>query len=148
MNNMFKVCWCSLPALNGNSDCCKNCGTSTGGYVYTTSTADIPLINYPKLKDNWLQDWLDEFEKASEPNKSYKNYQLVDTDGYDIVEKKDAKIKKLKESIEASKRQKDNNRTLINMKNEKIKEFNDNIKKCDEDIEKLEQELKQLEEGK
>ena len=64
---------------------------------------------------------------------------------YELVEKKDYKIKKLKESIEASNRQKHNNNVLIDQVYVDIGKYRMNIKVCDEDIKKLEQELKELE---
>lgn len=36
----MKACWCALPALNGNSDCCKNCINNTDRHD------DIPKANF------------------------------------------------------------------------------------------------------
>jgi hypothetical protein len=74
--------------------------------------------------------------------------QIYDSEKYDLVEKKDYKIKKLKDSIEASKRQKDNNFALIGQADIKVSEYFSNIRQCDKDIKRLEQELQELESKK
>jgi len=73
---------------------------------------------------------------------------IYDPEKYDLVEKKDYKIKKLKDSIEASKRQKDNNFALLKQVNLKTEEYYKNIEQCNNDIRKLEQELQELESKK
>lgn len=103
------------------------------------------------IEDWWMtgtNDWarfeqvLKEAEKML--NRPVEKLQLIDLTKYDIVEKKDAKIARLEQSLEASKRQKENNGTLINKSLEKISEFKQNIDECDEDIEELEKEIEQL----
>lgn len=42
----MKACWCALPALNGNSDCCKNCINNADRYD------DIPKTNFIWTKIN------------------------------------------------------------------------------------------------
>lgn len=72
-------------------------------------------------------------------------YHYYNPEKYDLVEKPDYKLNKLKYSLECSSRQKNNNYILLKQVEEKKKEFIKNIEQCNKDIEELEQELKELE---
>jgi peptidoglycan hydrolase CwlO-like protein len=93
---------------------------------------------------NSLQVFKDLWE--SQPVTYYfTNWQTYNPETHELVEKKEAKIKRLKESLETSKRQKDNNKALIEQSYAKIVECQNNIKVCEDDISNLTQELRELE---
>lgn len=124
---MWTICNCTLAGTKA----CDNCNNNTGSLTVSS-----------QWFTDWNTDWFKEAEKLL--NRPVEKLQLIDLTKYDIVEKKDAKIARLEQSLEASKRQKENNRTLINKSLEEISVFNQNIDECDGDIEELEKEIEQL----
>lgn len=122
-------CNCTLAGTKA----CENCNSSAK--ILNILWDDVfPTIYYPKPIKNYTYKVYD-----------FSSREWYNPETHELVEKKDAKIKRIKTSIEASKRQKDNNIALVNQSFDKIKEFRGNIRTCEEDIAKLEQELKELE---
>jgi len=66
---------------------------------------------------------------------------MYDPEKYDLVEKKDYRIKQLKNSIESTE-------IFMAQLEEKYKEYQKNITQCEKDIRQLKQELQELESKK
>lgn len=110
----------------------KTCNCTLAGTKACENCEDCSIFVSPSLTDfNWVRvyPWVETYNPET----------------HELVEKKEAKINRIKASIEASERQKNNNLTLIKQANIKIKEFGDNILICNEDINELKQELRKLE---
>jgi len=56
----MKICHCALPALNGNNDCCKNCGNYEDLSVYKSTTTIYDDDQLLRFKENFdfLKDQL------------------------------------------------------------------------------------------
>lgn len=114
-------CSCTLVGTKA----CENCSSNTLGGTKQS-------INY---------HWADDFFKIFE----LQRVETYNPETHELVEKKEAKINRIKASIEASERQKQNNEALIQQCYRKLVEYKENISTCEQDIEKLTKELKELE---
>jgi peptidoglycan hydrolase CwlO-like protein len=119
---------------------CKNC------FVEGTTVCSHCKSNefYTDVNTSLIGGW-DNLLKIVYKYTSEKTY---DSEKYDLVEKKDYKIKKLKENLENFKTQLEQNKNTITKNRESVFIAEDNIKICNNRIKELEQELEELESKK
>jgi hypothetical protein len=111
-----------------NKKCdCKDC--QCGGTKQ--STTGFSIWDAPDWSIFSNPDWVSTFFQGD----------FYDPEKYDLVEKKDYKIKILKNSIESTE-------IFLSQLEEKYKEYQKNITQCEKDIKQLKQELQELESKK
>ena len=110
----YSACWCTAPLYNTNA--CDHCPNNPNRNNWVDYFKDTTITTYP-LTEDWI---------------------FVDKSKFDIVEKKDTKIERIKKNIEE---------LLVELetKSKEVDEEVSRMEKMKETIEGLNKELKELE---